>query len=225
MLACAAAASVTSRLCVGPYVLATPWRTPGLVASEAASLAMLADGRVEVGLGAGRPDAEAEAGELGVPFGTPAERVARLEATIAAVRKLLPDASLTVAASGPRMLELAGRTADVVALGASPYADEAALAGMAAVVARGAGDRTDRVRLNLNLTAVGDELPPWFAQRMGVTMGKLRSANAVGLLTGTPQEMRDTLERRREVTGISYICAGADNAERLAPVVELLAGR
>jgi hypothetical protein len=60
---------------------------------------------------------------------------------------------------------------------------------------------------------------------MGVTMGKLRSANAVGLLTGTPQEMRDTLERRREVTGISYICAGADNAERLAPVVELLAGR
>ena len=131
LLACAAAATVTTRLTVGPYVLATPLRTPGLVAAEVAGLAMLADGRVEVGLGAGRPDSAGEAARLGLPFGTPGERVRHLEATIAAVRDRLPTARVTVAASGPHMLELAGREADVVALGASPLADDAELARMA----------------------------------------------------------------------------------------------
>src|SRR4051794_41409909 len=89
--ACAAAATVTTRLTVGPYVLATPLRTPGLVAAEAAGLALLAQGRVELGLGAGRPDSEAEATRLGLPFGTPGERVRHLEATVGAVRERVPD--------------------------------------------------------------------------------------------------------------------------------------
>ena len=123
------------------------------------------------------------------------------------------------------MLELAGRTADVVALGASPLADEAELARMAGIVTGSAGERADRVVLNLNLTAVGDEIPPWLAQRMGLTIDAMRAANAAGLLQGSPGEMAQTLQRRRDVTGISYICAGADHAERLAPVVELLRGQ
>jgi probable F420-dependent oxidoreductase len=225
MLACTAAASVTTRLTVGPYVLATPLRTPGLVAAEAASLAMLAGGRVELGLGAGRPDSKEEAARLGIPFGSPGERVARLEATIDAVRERSPDARLTVAAHGPRMLELAGRCADVVALGATPFADEDELARMADVVRRGAGDRADDVALNINLSAVGDDIPAWLTQRMGVSVEALQAANAASLLRGTPEEMAETLLRRRERTGVSYICAGAFNAERLAPVVALLAGR
>jgi hypothetical protein len=123
------------------------------------------------------------------------------------------------------MLELAGREADVVALGASPLADDAELARMAAIVTGSAGERAERIVLNLNLTAVGDELPPWLAQRMGLTVAAMRSANAAGLLQGTPGQMAQTLQRRREVTGISYVCAGADHAERLAPVVELLRGQ
>ncbi len=146
MLACAAAASVTTSLTVGPYVLATPLRTPGLVAAEAAALHLLADGRVEVGLGAGRPDSESEAARLGVPFGSPGERIGVLETTIAAVRDRLPTAKVTVAASGPRMLALAGRTADVVALGASPLADEAELARMAGRRPRGRGRARRRRR-------------------------------------------------------------------------------
>jgi probable F420-dependent oxidoreductase len=225
MLACASAAAVTTRLTVGPYVLATPLHTPGLVAAEAASLDLLADGRVEIGLGAGRPDSEAEAARLGVPFGSPGDRLHRLEQTIAAVRDRLPHATVTLAASGPRMLALAGRTADVVALGASPLAEEAELARMAEVVREAAGPRAGQVVLNQNLAAVGDDLPPWLAQRMGLTIEALRSANAAGLLRGTPVEMAATLLRRRETTGISYVCAGADNADRLAPVVELLRGQ
>ena len=225
MLASIAAAAVTTSLTVGPYVLATPLRTPGLVAAEAAGLVMLAGGRAEIGLGAGRPDSRSEAERLGVEFGTPGERVARLEATIAAVRERVPQARLTVAASGPRMLRLAGRTADVVALGASPLADEAELGRMGAVVMEAAGERAGEVDLNLNLTAVGDDLPPWLAQRMGLTIGALQAAGAAGLLSGSPRQMAETLLRRRESTGISYVCAGADNAERLAPIVELLRGQ
>jgi probable F420-dependent oxidoreductase len=224
LLACAAATAVTTRLAVGTYVLATPLRTPGLVAAEAASLDLLADGRVEVGLGAGRPDSQLEATRLGLHFGTPGERVRLLEDTVAAVRDRLPSARITVAASGPRMLELAGRTADVVALGASPLADERELARMVGLVSLAAGDRADRVVMNLNLTAVGDDLPPWLEQRMGLTIGALRTANAAGLLQGSPREMAETLRRRRDATGISYFCAGADQVERFAPVVELLHG-
>lgn len=225
MLASAAAATVTTRLAVGPYVLATPLRTPGVVAAEAATLAMLAEGRAEIGLGAGRPDSRTEAERLGLPFGSPADRVARLEETIAAVRERAPQARVTVAASGPRMLRLAGRTADIVALGASPLATEDELGRMAAVVREAAGERADDITLNLNLTAVGDDLPPWLAQRMGLTIEALEAARSAGLLRGTPDEMADTLRRRRESTGISYVCAGADNAERLAPVVALLRGQ
>ena len=225
MLACVAAASVTTSLTVGPYVLATPLRTPGLVAAEAAALHLLADGRVEIGLGAGRPDSESEADRLGVPFGRPGERVGVLETTIAAVRDRLPAAQVTVAASGPRMLALAGRTADVVALGAPPLTDEVALASMARVVRDAAGERADDVVLNLNLTAVGDDIPPWLTQRLGLTIESLRAAGAAGLLSGSPAQMAATLQRRRDATGISYVCAGADQAEKLAPVVALLRGQ
>jgi probable F420-dependent oxidoreductase len=225
MLACASAAAVTTRITVGPYVLATPLRTPGLVAAEAASLALLAGDRVEVGLGAGRPDARSEADRLGLPFGTPAQRVARVEQTIAAVRDRFPGARITVAASGPRMLELAGRHADVVALGASPLADVTELARMAGIVLASAGPRADRVALNLNLSAVGDDIPEWIAQRMGLTIEALRASNAAGLVRGSPEEMAETLVRRRESTGISFICVGMAYAEQLAPVVSLLRGR
>ncbi|GAB3434961.1 LLM class flavin-dependent oxidoreductase [Phycicoccus ginsengisoli] len=225
VVACAAAASVTRTLTVGPYVLATPLRTPGLVAADGASLHALAEGRVELGLGAGRPDSEREAVQLGLPFGSPGDRVRHLERTIAAVRERTPGLRVTVAAAGPRMLALAGRTADVVALGASPFATAAELAAMAATVLDAAAERAGDVTLNVNLVTVGEEVPPWLEQRMGVTLDRLRDAGAESYLSGSPQEMAQTLLRRRETTGVSYVCAGAEHADALAPVVALLRGR
>ena len=60
---------------------------------------------------------------------------------------------------------------------------------------------------------------------MGLTVEKLTAARAFSHLRGTPDEMAETLLHRREVTGVSYVCAGVDNADRLVPVVELLRGR
>ena len=225
VVANAAAAAVTERLTVGPYVIATPLRSPGLVAADAAALHQLSGGRVEMGLGAGRPDSKAEAERLGIAFGTPAERMAHLEQTITAVRERTPGVRITVAASGPKMLALAGRTPDVVALGASPFADETEIARMGRTVTEVAADAGRQVVLNTNLSAVGDDIPDWLQQRMGLTVDKLLATGAASYLRGSPAEMAETLQRRREVTGVSYVCAGVDNADRLAPVVELLKGR
>lgn len=79
--------------------------------------------------------------------------------------------------------------------------------------------------LNVNLVAVGDRVPPWLEQRMGLTVAALREARAATFLNGGTDEMVDTLERRRAATGVSYVCAGADHADVLAPVVQRLRGR
>ena len=89
--ALSAAAAVTSTLRLGTYVLASPLRTPGEVAWESASLDVLSGGRFELGLGAGRPDAERDAARLGVPFAAPGERIRRIEQTSAGgARSLCP---------------------------------------------------------------------------------------------------------------------------------------
>ena len=54
--ALATAAAVTSTLHVGNWVLANDLRNPVLVAREAATLAFLSEGRLELGFGAGRGD-------------------------------------------------------------------------------------------------------------------------------------------------------------------------
>ena len=108
-LAAASAAAVTTSLRVGPYVLSAPNRTPGQVAVETASLATLTDGRYELGIGAGRPGAEADAAVFGMPFGSPGERIRQVVDTIAAVRERSPGTRVLVAGSGPKVLRTAGR--------------------------------------------------------------------------------------------------------------------
>ena len=107
---------------VGPYVLSAPNRSPGQVALEAASLTTLTGGRYELGIGAGRPGAQADAELFGRPYGSPRERIEAVRATIAAVRKRSPETPILVAGAGPRMLELAGELADTLAFGLPPAA-------------------------------------------------------------------------------------------------------
>src|SRR5499427_9122498 len=76
--ALAAAAAVTRSLRVGTYVLANDFRNPVLLAKEAGTLDLLSGGRFELGLGAGRPAAEADNRMLGVAFESGGGRVARL---------------------------------------------------------------------------------------------------------------------------------------------------
>ena len=237
--ALSAAAAATSTLRLGSYVLAAPLRTPGEVAWETASLDVLSGGRFELGVGAGRPAAEHDAARLGLPFGTPAERVSRIEQTLQAVRVRYaasdeasrndaargvqqPRPPVLVAGTGPRMLHLAAREADILALGLPPQSTEDDLAAKVGQVRAIVGDAFGRLELNLNIALVGDEIPPQAASWLGADPRELIRNGSIAVLVGSARQMADSLLRRRDRTAVSYISVNAQFADRFAPVIELL---
>ena len=222
--ALAAAATATTRLRVGTYVLAAPYRPASQVAWDAAALDLLAAGRFELGVGAGRPKAAEEAATLGRPFGGFAERVGQTTAAITAARERVPDLRVLVAGSGPRLLSAVIGDVDTIALGLGPDKDEAALADAVGLVRDLAGGRADDIELNVNLLAVGEESPPWLRQVVGADLSELAARGSAAVLTGSVDEMADRLRRRRDELGISYVVTNAAFLDALAPVVERLAG-
>jgi probable F420-dependent oxidoreductase len=234
--ALAAAAAVTTTLRVGTYVLATPNHRPAAVAHQALTLDILSGGRLELGLGIGRPDAQQEAEMLDVPFGTPGERIRHLRATIEAVRDRYakpfgrlqpvqqPHPPIMIAAVGSRMLQLAAAEADIVAFGLPIEATDEDLVSKTAELRDYAGDRFDQLEIALNLAAVGNEPTPWLAQMVGADPAELLAKGAVSAIAGTPAQMADTLRRRRDRSGLCYIQVNGLFAEQFAPVVEILTG-
>lgn len=85
-----AAAEATSRLRVGCRVFCVDYHHPVVLAKQAATLDLLSEGRLELGLGAGWLRAEYEA--LRIPFDPPGRRIRRLAATIALVKQAMGGA-------------------------------------------------------------------------------------------------------------------------------------
>ena len=235
-----AAATATETLRLGTYVLASPLRSPGTVAWESVTLDALSGGRFELGLGAGRPDAARDAARLGLPFGSAAERIARLEETIAAVRARFagsdpaaqrdavrgvqqPAPPIMVAGVGPRMLRLAALHADTLALGLPPQSTDDDLAAKADELRRFDAAAFDRLELALNIALVGENAPPHAAAWLGGDPQELIRGGSITALVGTPRQMADALLRRRERSGVSYVSVNVMFADRFAPVIELLA--
>jgi probable F420-dependent oxidoreductase len=244
-------AGATRALRLGTYVLANDLRNPVLLARECATLDFLSGGRVELGLGAGRPGAEADNRKLGIPFDPGGVRVARLAESLGIVKALLagetisapgphysaadadvfprpvqqPRPPIMLAASGPRLLALAAREADIVAIGALPAEGEAGLRERIDRLREAAPHRFPDLELNMNLVAVGDQLHPMAAARLGVDLEQLARSGSPLLLTGSPDRMAEQLERTRESLGISYVTVSDAFMEAFAPVVERLSGR
>ena len=131
-------ASVTSRLRVGSLVFSNDYRHPVILAKEIATLDVLSNGRVELGLGAGFSQAEYE--QAGLRFDPPGVRVDRLEEALHVLKGLFAAGPLTfagkhytvtnldsfpkpvqrphppilVGAAGQRMLSIAAREADII---------------------------------------------------------------------------------------------------------------
>jgi probable F420-dependent oxidoreductase len=237
-----AAAAVTSKLRVGNHVLNVSLRTPQMTAWEALSLDVVSGGRFEVGLGTGRAPDDAE--RLGLPFGTPGERLARLADTIAALKQGFakaqgprptpdhhpypavqqPHPPILVAAGGKRALTLAAEQADIVTFAIPADTTEEALVRKAKEFHEIAGDRLDQIELALNISWLGDDVPDWMLRMMRKPSLGIPVSEAAAFLTGTPQQMADTLLRRREDTGISYVMVNGQFINEFAPVVEQLAG-
>jgi probable F420-dependent oxidoreductase len=142
-----AAACATSRLRVGTLVFANDYRHPAVLAKETATLDVLSDGRLEVGLGTGWMAEDYH--RAGLPFDGPGVRVERLAEAVTVLKGLWgdgpfsfegrhyrvdgldqepkpvqrPHPRLLLGGGGPRMLRLAAREADVVNLGMRVRAD------------------------------------------------------------------------------------------------------
>jgi probable F420-dependent oxidoreductase len=232
--ALAAAAAATTTIHVGTWVLCDALRNPRTLAWEVATLDQLTGGRVELGLGAGRPGAEQDALRLGVPYGSPGERVERLAESVALIRHLLAGGEdgfpataspvpVLIAASGPRLLRYAAQHADIIAFGWPPATTAEQAQPVIDRVREAAAGRLDHLELAAGLIAVDDEEHPWL-RRMGLDAASLAAAGAVTVATGTPRHIADTLLRRRDELGLSYITVPAQSVDPFAPVVELLAG-
>jgi len=236
MVALAAAAAATTTLRVGTWVLA-PTRNAVMLAHEAATLDCLSGGRFELGLGAGRDGVERDYQTLGIPVPSAGARVEQLALAIATVkaRRLAPDMApkpvqrpgppIVVAGSGPRVLGLAAREADVVALGVSPMEDEAAVSARLDRIREAAGARFAQLEIAGSLLAVGDKANPYMLKRLGTTPADLMRLGSVSAIGGSLDEMCDQLRARRDRLGISYVAVPEDVVDQLAPVVERLSGR
>jgi alkanesulfonate monooxygenase SsuD/methylene tetrahydromethanopterin reductase-like flavin-dependent oxidoreductase (luciferase family) len=207
-----------------------------MLAWEAATVDQLSAGRLELGLGVGRPDAEKDAARLGIPFGSPSQRVQRLEASVQTLKNLLsggepgfpagvqqPHPPILIAAARPWLLAFAAREANIVAFGWAPDTTVEVAEKRIAIVREAAPDRFDSLELAAGLIAIGDDDHPWL-RRMGLDVRALAAGGAITVLTGTPGQMADTLRRRRDTLGLSYLTVPIQSAETFAPVVEMLAG-
>jgi probable F420-dependent oxidoreductase len=136
----AAAATVTSALRLGTYVVQAGVREPHHIAADALTLDRLAPGRVILGLGAGHTPAEWSA--VGRTRPSPSDRVGRLVESVSVIKALLAgrvadlegdhitvagasvervegqrgDVTLLVGGGNRRLLELAASEADIVGL-------------------------------------------------------------------------------------------------------------
>ena len=140
-----AAADATTTLKVGALVFDNDYRHPLILAKEAATLDLLSEGRLELGLGAGWMKSDYE--ESGIPYDEPSVRVDRFEEGVAVITGLLetegpfsfsgkhytvtghtgtpppagrttgrPRPPIVVGGGGKRVLGIAGRLAEIVSI-------------------------------------------------------------------------------------------------------------
>jgi probable F420-dependent oxidoreductase len=106
MVALAHAAAVTDTLRVGSFVLGNDYKHPVVVAREFASLDLLSDGRVELGIGAGWMTADYE--KAGIPLDRPGVRIARLAEAITVIKGLFAPGPFTFHGDHYQITELDG---------------------------------------------------------------------------------------------------------------------
>jgi probable F420-dependent oxidoreductase len=125
---------------VGARMLNVGYHVPAVLAKEVASIDVLSDGRLELGLGAGWLSAEYEA--MGIPFASAGDRITLLEETVQLISQVCagamvdvsgryvsahdytgvpatpqsPRPPIMIGGGAPRILRYAGSVADIVSI-------------------------------------------------------------------------------------------------------------
>lgn len=254
LVAMTVAAEATTTLHVGTLVLNNGLRNPVVLAKEIATLGLAAEGRVEVGLGAGWLPSDYE--EAGIEQEAPATRVDRLAESLMVLKALWSNGETTfsgryyevrgarcdprptmlprviVGGGSRRVLTLAAREADIVNVTVAAGGDATIKATSVhfdrclAWVRAAAGDRFGSIEL---------QITPFAVTIVGSRRAAERSARMFGfagedaldlpvLLIGTVDELCERLVAQRERWGFSTIVVTGDAMEAFAPVVARLQG-
>jgi probable F420-dependent oxidoreductase len=260
------AATATERLVIGFRVLCVDYHNPVVLAKELATIDVFSGGRLEVGLGAGW--VEAEYAGMGIPYDRPGVRIARLGEAVDVLRacfregqvnvrgqhgvhaagfegtpKPLGQVPIAIGGGGPKILQLAAQTADIVAFNISNAAGKltsagpqsataAATAQKVDIVRKAAGDRFPELQLEIGnfFTFLTDDIPATAAHLAERTRGVLdlpldELLEHPHVLLGDVDQICDTLTKRRELYGFSYVTVRETEIETFAPIVARLAGR
>jgi probable F420-dependent oxidoreductase len=145
--AMATAAAVTETLRIGCRVFCVDYHVPAVLAKEAATLDLLSDGRLELGIGAGWSGVEYTA--MGLEFDRPGRRISKLEQVIELIKAHFdgselaiggefvnvhgyagrprpvqrPHPPIIIGGGGRRVLGLAAREADIVSISNVPFVE------------------------------------------------------------------------------------------------------
>ena len=143
--AMAAAAAFSETLRIGCRVFCIDYHVPAVLAKEAATLDLLSEGRLEMGVGAGWSEVEYTA--LGLDFDRPGRRIAKLSEVVSLIKAhwqgeelefsgdyarvrgyagrprptQRPHPPIMIGGGGQRVLSLAGREADIVSISSVPF--------------------------------------------------------------------------------------------------------
>ena len=262
MPALAAAAAATTSLRVGALVFDNDYKHPVVLAKELATMDVLSDGRVDIGIGAGWMETDYRS--AGIPYDRPGVRVDRLEEAVAVIKGAMGDGSFSfegthytisnydgqpkpaqrphppilIGGGGRRVLSIAAREADIVGINgqmtAGVIGPEAvatmtyeAVAERLALVREVAGPRVEDIELNIRafIVRITDDKAGAVSQIASfVQVEDEMIASSPFALVGTVDEVTETLVRRRERLGFSYVIVGGDDVEPFAPVVARLTG-
>ncbi len=173
-----AAAAVTTTLRVGALVWDNDYKHPVVLAKELATMDVLSDGRLEIGLGAGWMATDYE--QSGIPYDSNKVRVDRFEEGLAVIKSSLgaeqfsfqgehytitdytglprpvqsPRPPILVGGGGPRVLSIAAREADIVGINGNLAAGVIGPAAIASMTAAAVDDKIETV-----VAAAGARLP------------------------------------------------------------------
>lgn len=256
------AADVTEALRVCALVFDNDYKHPVVLAKELATMDLLSDGRMEIGLGAGWMRSDYD--QAGMTYDAPGVRIDRFLEGLHIVRRSMQPGAFSFTGShytitdydglpkpaqaappvligggGKRVLGIAAREADIVGINPSMHAgviNAEAFNHMTAesvdekiaIVRAAAGDRLERIELNIraflvNVTDDGAGARERLSGALGVPATMLESSPFA--LIGPPDELVERLLERRERWGFSYVIVGQDDVEKFAPVVAALRGK
>ncbi|TMC47305.1 MAG: TIGR03621 family F420-dependent LLM class oxidoreductase [Chloroflexi bacterium] len=259
MPALAAAAAATTTLRIGSFVFDNDYRNPVMLAKEATTLDLLSSGRLEFGIGAGWSRRDYQ--QLGIPYDPPKVRVDRMEEAVTLMKRLWtedkvthegphyrvreatvlprptqrPHPPLMIGASGPRMLRIAAREAQIVAF--VPSLNRLGLETLRSMGTESVEKRIAMLRrtprfseIELNVIVFDAAVTDAARSVVGALTARLKSAataivESPFLLYGSRASIVEDLLARRERLGISYFAIPGRAMRAFGPVVVALRGK